>query len=111
MTADEQPGFWGSFKRWARLKQEDLGKWPTTFRFPTDCKDAGALEGVTEGAARSRVIKAIRLLPGRRGVIDIEVDVYENHEAGRARSELKAMLPAGVNLIGGPTWGAGSTMG
>ena len=49
LTADEQPGFWGSFKRWARLKQEDLGKWPTTFRFPTDCKDAGALEGVTGG--------------------------------------------------------------
>jgi hypothetical protein len=47
------------------------------------------------------------LLPGRHGAIDIEVDVYENHEAGRARTELKAVLPPGISLIGGPTWGTG----
>jgi hypothetical protein len=69
------------------------------------------LEIAQTRVAESRVIRGIRLLPGRRGVIDIEVDVFENHEVGRARSELMAMLPAGVNLIGGPSWGTGGMLG
>jgi hypothetical protein len=44
-------------------------------------------------------------------VVDIEVDVFENHEVGRARSELKAILPAGVHLVGGPSSGAGGMLG
>jgi hypothetical protein len=69
------------------------------------------LEVVRTRAAQSRVIRDVRLLAGRRGVIDIEVDIFENHEVGRARSELKTMLPAGVHLIGGPSSGTGGMMG
>ncbi len=107
MSSRPDRGVWASFRRWARLKQQDLGRWPTTFRFPTDCKEAELLEVVKTRAAGSHVIRDVRFLPGRHGVVDIEVEVFENHEAGRARSELKAMLPPGVSLIGGPTWGMG----
>lgn len=100
-------GTWASFRRWARLRRADWTAWPTTFRFPTDCTDPELLRVVVERAHRSAVIRELRLLPGRHGAIDIEVDVYENHEAGRARTELKAVLPPGISLIGGPTWGTG----
>jgi hypothetical protein len=96
---------------WARRTHEDIKKWSTTFRFPTDCKDAGILEVVRTRAAQSRVLRDVRLLPGRRGMIDIEVDIFENHEVGRARSELMEILPAGVHLIGGPSSGTGGMMG
>ena len=87
-----------------------LFRWPTTFRFPTDCDDAARLEVVVERAAASRVIREARLLPGRRGAVDIEVDAYEKQGVVRVRAELMALLPPGVALVGGPSMGAGSVM-
>jgi hypothetical protein len=79
-------GFWASVKAWARVKHEDLSRWRATFRFSTDCTDTALLEGVRKRALQSSVIREVRLLPGRRGAIHIEVEITENHDAGRARS-------------------------
>jgi hypothetical protein len=65
---------------------------------------------VVERAVQSRVIRRARLLPGRRGAIDIEVDAYERQGVVRVRAELQALLPPGVALVGGPSMGAGSVM-
>lgn len=82
---------------------------PTSLRFPTDCADASLLGPALE-SARSDLIREIAVRPGLRGLLEIEVELAPGWDVQRVRAALRAALPPGVELVGGPAGVAGASM-